>query len=256
MEFGSRIWIPLLLAFTLACPSSRSIQAAVVLGGTTEAEEIYCIQFDTVGVVNPTVTLPNIPDIGDLTVSFGSRFMGQSPGSMHNSLDDTVPNPPLRLNPNVNVKTLLDISSPTGVMLGGTQGKAIFTTPLAILFSSEVNYVAFDLGHLDENTSTKIEAYDAQGKSLGVFDGLSSGYDTYSLVDTEGDNVIAGISIYVPSEGMDWEGFGINNVKLAFDGDTDGGGMVPEPGTLVVWSLLGSLGLSAAWLKRRRVICV
>jgi hypothetical protein len=252
MQFVKRTWVALFVACFAVGLGVRPAEAAVVLGGTSDAEEIYSIEFNEVGWVNPSVTFLDIPDVGDLTVSFGTRFAGQSPGDMHNSLDDTIPNPPLRLAPSGMVKTMLDLSSPSGVMLGGVQGQALFTTPLAILFSSAVNYVAFDLGHLDENTSTLIEAFDAQGNSLGVFGGLPAGHNTYSLLEDEGDNLIAGVSIYVPTDGMDWEGFGLNNIQLAFDGDTNGGGMIPEPGTLVIWSLLGGLAMSSVWLKRRR----
>jgi hypothetical protein len=252
MQFVKRTWVGLFVASFAIGWGVRPAEAAVVLGGTSDAEEIYCIQFNEVGLVNPSFTFPDIPDVGDLTVSFGTRFAGQSPGDMHNSLDDTIPNPPLRLAPSGIVKTMLDLSSPSGVMLGGVQGNALFTTPLAILFSSAVNYVAFDLGHLDENTSTLIEAFDAQGNSLGVFGGLSAGHNTYSLLEDEGDNLIAGVSIYVPTDGMDWEGFGLNNIKFAFEGETDNGGIIPEPATLVIWSLLGGMAMSSVWLKRRR----
>ncbi len=253
MEIGNRMLTLSLVGIGIVCGiSHRACQAAVVLGGTTQDDTIYMIQFDKANVINPTVTFPNIPNIGDLTVSFGTQFVGQSSGSTNNSLGDTSPTAPLTLDPNGMVKTIFDLSSPSGIVLGGVKGNALFTTPLAILFSHAVNYVAFDLGHLDKNSPTTIQAFDAQGTSLGSFGGLSPGFKNYSLLETTGSDVISGVSIYVPSGGMDWEGFGLNNIKFALDGDSGGGGMVPEPGTFLIWSLLGSVAVSGAWIKRRR----
>ena len=44
---------------------------------------------------------------------------------------------------------------------------------------------------------------------------------------------------------MDWEGFAISN--LAFNS-----GVIPEPGTLAIWSLLGLAAFGAAYSKARQ----
>jgi hypothetical protein len=225
----------------------RTAEAAVVLGGTTGADEIFSITFDTVGVVNPIATFSDVPGIGGLTVSFGTHFLGQTRGSSYNSLSDTVPTSPLTLDPSGKVKTMFDLSSASGIMLGGVEGLALYTTPLAVLFSDEVSYVAFDLGYFD-GADPLIEAFDSQGNSLGVFGDLPLGHNRYSLADSNGENVIAGISVYVPDGGLDLEGFGLNNFQFAAEGD----GVIPEPSTLAVWSLLVGCAASAAWWKRRR----
>lgn len=224
-------------------------RGAVVIGGPPPSGNLNSIAFDTVGVVNPEITFSNVPNVGDLTVSFGTHFVGQTLGRAYNSLASTAPNAPLQLNRSEMVKTMFDLASPVGVSLGGMQGLAMYTTPLAILFSSGVDYVAFDLGHLDENSPTLIEAYDVQGNSLGVFGGLSEGYNRYSLTETTGADTIAGVSIYLPPNGLDLEGFGINTIDISHDG-----GIVPEPSTLVVWSLLAGCSCAGVWWNRRRTV--
>jgi hypothetical protein len=243
-----------LLCATLSAVALRgdSSYAAVELGGSAGGNEQFSIEFDRLGVVNPVVTFNDVPDVGSLTVSFGTRFVGQTFGAMHNSLDDTTPTAPLRLDPTGVVKTMFDVSSGAAIALGGVQGHAMYTTPLAILFSSGVNYVAFDLGHLDRHTSTLIQAFDEAGNGLGVFGNLPAGHNTFSLVESQGENLIAGISIYVPSKGMDWEGFGLNKIRFAFEEGPDGGGEIPEPSALVVWSLLAGGGLAIAGYRARR----
>jgi hypothetical protein len=224
--------------------SERAAEAAVVLGGSTDADEFYTITFDHVGLMNPSVTFADVPNVGDLTVSFGTHFVGQSRGSTYNSLADTSPLGPLALDPSGNTKVMFDLSAPSGIMLGGVDGLALYTTPLAILFSDEVNFVSFDLGNLDD-TVALIEAFDDQGNSLGVFNNLSLGHNRYTLSDTNGENVIAGVSIYVPNGKVDLEGFGINNLQIVADG------VIPEPATFVVWSLLIGCAATAGWWQRR-----
>jgi hypothetical protein len=241
------VWLVLAGILGLGNPA----QGAVMFGGAPPSDDVYSITFSKPNVVNPVVNFPDVPKAGEtMKVSFGTRFIGQTYGEMHNSLDDTSPTPPLRLDPTGTVKTMFDMSA-GGIVLGGIQGQAMFTTPLAILFSSAVNYVAFSLGHLDVNTDTRIEAFDSNGNSLGVFANLPSGFIDVTLTEASGDNVIAGISIYVPSHGMDWEGFGINNFQFGLDDDSGGGGDVPEPGTLVVWSLLAGSALACLYWKHR-----
>ena len=88
-----------------------------------------------------------------------------------------------------------------------------------------------------------IEAYDSSGASLGVLGGLPTGYSDLSVVDSGG--AISGVSIYIPGDGLDEEGFGINSVEFST------GGIIPEPITLLIWSLLGFASFSMAWYSRR-----
>jgi hypothetical protein len=251
MTFGKwivnfAVAVLMVLGSLMGSPCSH---AAVIMGGTPPAEEdIYSIQFDQVNLINPIANFPDVPETGDLiTVSFGTRFVGQTFGSSYNSLSDTSPTPPLAVVGNV--KTMFDINSISGIALGGSSGLTMFTSPLAILFSSGVNFVAFELGHLDPNSPALIEVFDSQGNSLGVFGGFATGINDVSLVETEAKNLIAGISIYVPDGPIDLEGFGLNNIRFGLD---EGGGEIPEPGTLVVWSLLSGCALAVAWRQRSR----
>jgi hypothetical protein len=51
---------------------------------------------------------------------------------------------------------------------------------------------------------------------------------------------------------MDWEGFGLSNISFGVgEGETP---VIPEPATIVVWSLLGGFGFSAVWYQRRRQV--
>ncbi|MCA9168904.1 MAG: hypothetical protein KDB23_14620 [Planctomycetales bacterium] len=261
MDLGRRITasIRFVLLAAVACSltAGRTCRAAVSLGGTSQAEAYYTVQFDTLGLTNPSYTFSAIPDGADLTISFGTHFVGQSFGEMHNSLADTTPSNPLTLAniPGSSVSTMFDLSHPGGLVLGGVQGATFYTTPLAVLFSQAVNYVRFELGHLDSGSPTLVEAFDKMGNSLGIFGGLPSGFSIITLAEDSGTNTISGISVYVPSDGMDWEGFGIGSLKVGLDdGDVTGGGdpQVPEPATWVVWSILGSIACGSTWYSRRR----
>jgi hypothetical protein len=221
----------------------RTAEGAVVLGGTTDAEQFYAINFEDIGDENPVRTFTNVPGIGDLTVSFGTHFLGQTRGSTYNSLDDTVPTNALTLDPSGNVRVMFDFSAPTMVMLGGVDGPGLYTTPLSVLFSDEVSFVALDLGYFDD-TNVLIEVYDSQGNSLGVFDDLLLGHNRYTLSETTGQNVIGGLSVYVPNGMKDTEGFGLNNLQVA---------VIPEPATLAVWSVLIACVACAGWWQQRRV---
>ena len=97
-----------------------------------------------------------------------------------------------------------------------------------MLFDNPVSHVCFSLGDLDPNSPTLIEAFAADGTSLGTVGNLDPGTNQYSIGDGSGENVISGVSIYIPDDGygMDWEGFAVSDLSLNV-------GVVPEPGT---WS--------------------
>ncbi|MCA9266664.1 MAG: hypothetical protein KDA60_22555 [Planctomycetales bacterium] len=241
-----------MLAFMLvAAGPQRVSHGAVTLGSVPNHMTSYGVEFTEFGVEDPSYTFSGIPDVGDATISFGTHFVGQTLGSMHNSLSDTSPNSPLQLarGGNTHTETMFDFSSPTQPVLGGVQGSTIYTTPLSILFSDAVNFVSFNLGDLDLATSTVVEAYSPDGQSLGVFGAMPAGHHVVTLIDSTHRNVIGGVSIYVPDSGMDWEGFGLSDVSFGFD---EGEPVVPEPSTLIIWSLLGTITVSTAAYVRRR----
>jgi hypothetical protein len=171
-----------------------------------------------VGTTNPTI----------FSIRFGSHFVGQVVGGIPNTLIDTTPNSPLVLAVgNPNVATALDFLNPTMPGLGGRVGYQFFTTPIAFQFASPVYGVGFTLGHLDAPGTTVIEAYDTAANSLGTVLNSQAGFENLGIVDSSGASVISGISIYI-REGMDWEGFTIDNVFSA----------IPEPASFLVWGLL------------------
>ena len=242
---------------------TRMLSILVVLSFVAHG---YCaIEFNQIGQVNPQFM------VNGTTVSFGSAFVGQTLGSMGNELIDSSPEGPLRLDPNApSVSTFFDIST-MNVVLGGFQNGAFMNTPLAILFEDPVRDLTFDLGSLDAPGTVRIEAFQEDGTSLGMFSNFSAGWQTVRMADSSGHNLIAGVSIYVPEGGMDWEGFGIDNLSFSFSSDTpvdegepDGDpgdpgpgdpgdpGVVPEPATYAIWAGFIAVGIVGSWLKRRR----
>ncbi len=234
------------LALTVWWGCGQGAQAAISWGPPPAGGPDKHILFDTPNVVNPQYTFTDIPDHSSLTVGFGTHFAGQKLGSTYNSLSDASPDSTLAFAAGLpDVMTQLDLSNRNGLVLGGVNGLSRFTTPISILFSAPVSQVGFTLGYLDENPpTTVIEAYDASGASLGVLGGLPQGKSDLSIVDDGGK--ISGVSIYIPGNTIDQEGFGIEGVMFT------AGGEVPEPTTFLVWSLLGLTAFSAAWYKSSR----
>jgi hypothetical protein len=232
--------------------ASSTSDAAVTLGGPPSGASLYSIEFEQFNQVNPTYTFTDVPQAGTLTVSFGTHFAGQTLSSTPNALADTTPSGNLALDhsgPAVS-KTLFDLSRPTGPVLGSATGNMLFTSPLAILFDHAVNFVSFDLGHLDPGSPTMVQAFGSEGQSLGVFSGFPSGHSLVSLAESTGANVIGGISVYLPEDEMDWEGFALSDVSFGIgEGESP---VIPEPATVVVWSMLGTLAMGVAVYQRRR----
>ncbi len=236
---------------------SVSAQAAISWGPPPEGSSGGKIVFDKLNVVNPQYTYSDVPELGNLTVSFGTHFVGQKLGASYNSLSDTSPIGPLALAMVAelpDVMTQIDLANRSSFVLGGINAgingaQTKFTTPISILFSDPVSHVGFSLGYLDERPpSTVIAAYDASGASLGVLGGLATGNNVLSIVDDGGQ--ISGLTIYIPDSGIsgfgaDKEGFGIRDVVFS------AGGVIPEPGTFLVWSLLGLTAISAAYCSVR-----
>lgn len=231
-----------LAAFVTALAALVSTaDAAISLGSPADCDDGFQVVFDKLNDVNPSYTFTGVPIYDTVTVSFGSRFEGQTLGSSDNSLDDTSPSNPLSLAELPIVKTSFDMANAMDVVLGGEN----FKTPIAILFDNPVSHVCFNLGHLDEESPTMIETFTATGESLGAVNNLAAGTNRVSVSDSSGNNVISGVSIYVPDGAMDWEGFGIHDV--AFDVN-----VIPEPATIAIWSLLGLIAFSATFASRSR----
>jgi hypothetical protein len=243
-----------LLAWLGIMTAVRPLEAALEYASPPADRPVYSVPFNQINVVNPQYTVNNIPDVGSVTVSFGTLFAGQSYGSSGNSLADTSPSNPLTLDYSQgSAVTMFDLAHPQSLVLGSKIGNKLYTAPLAIHFSQDVSHVLFDLGHLDQNSPTRIEGYDRSGNSLGVLGGLSSGFVSTSVGDTTGGNRIAGLSIYVPDGEMDWEGFGLSNVRFSLGSGSEP--QVPEPSALVVWAVLGLVGGSgASWYKKRAAL--
>jgi len=226
--------------------NAGSCQAAISWGPPVEGGNDYEILFDRFNVVNPVYEFENDPIHGDLTVSFGTHFRGQQLGTSYNSLKQTAPGGPLRFaSGEPDVMTQFDYRRADTIRLGGVLGKARYTTPISILFDNPVSQIGFTLGFLDElPPSTLIEAYEASGASLGAVGGLPGGFTNMNIVESGGDR-ISGISIYLRDGNLDEEGFGIDGVRFST------GGVVPEPATFAIWSLMGLAAFSAAWYSSR-----
>jgi hypothetical protein len=228
----------------VAC--TRLADAAVSWGPPYEGASNYEVLFDKFNVVNPTYTFDDDPTYGSVTVSFGTQFAGQTLGTSYNSLSSSAATGPLSFAAGQpDVMTQFDLRRPNTIRLGGVEGTARYTTPIAILFDHPVSQVGFTLGFLDElPPSARIEAFEASGASLGVLTGIPHGFTALGVVESTGDR-ISGVSIYLPDGSIDEEGFGIDALTFSI------GGVVPEPATFFIWSLLGLATFSAVWYSRR-----
>lgn len=211
-----------------------------------------------INTLNPSFAFTGVPTYGDLTVSFGSLFEGQTLAATPNSLIDSSPSSPLMFKtggPDVATAIHLDHDvnpSITRVGLGGfipmnMYFDLYFSTPISMLFSQPVTSVVFKLGSLDRPGTTLIEAYDANGVSLGSFFNAETGFQTIGLADENDLATISGVSIYVPNGGMDWEGFVIDDVFVGPRPTP----IIPEPATSSVWGLLGMCAAILVYRKRR-----
>ena len=237
---------------------ASSSHAGISFGGSLSGNPVGTVTGGPINTINPSFNFSGVNVYGNMTVSFGSRFQGQALGSMMNSLSDTTPTNMVLAGPNV--MSMLDIANiASGTVIGGATN---FGTPIAILFSDVVSGVAFDLGHLDPG-STIVEAFDANGDSLGTYTPDSGGHQNI-VINSDCGNIIQGISIYVPEDGMDWEGFAVDNLSFTVDEETNPDpdldpdpdpdppieGM-PEPATAVVWGVLAML--AGVWSYSRGI---
>jgi hypothetical protein len=197
------------------------------------------ITFDEVplGTVNPSINFPNTPVLGNVTVSFAGNFVGQlAGGGPPVTLIDTTPTSPLTLDVNSPNTVTVNDGAPgaTSPVLSGTP---TFNGPISIFFSTPVAGVALKGGYFDAVNSTTIEAYDANGNSLGTITNSVTGFEFYGLADSSGANVIKGVSFYIT--GNEPAGFEIDDVTFGAASVIVGLQHVPSP---VVPSLLSTTG--------------
>lgn len=209
--------------------ASREARATLVnLGPGSFTPQAPVITFDEVplGTVNPSINFPSTPSLGNVTVSFAGHFVGQAAGGFPATLVDTTPTAPLTLDVNSPQTVTVNDSAPgaTSPVLSGTP---TFNGPISIFFSTPVAGVALKGGYFDATNSTTIEAYDANGTSLGTITNSVTGFEFYGLADSSGANVIKGVSFYIT--GNEPAGFEIDDVTFGGASVIVGLQTVPTP---------------------------
>lgn len=197
------------LTISLAVPG-RAALLDLGPGSFTPAASV--IEFDEVslGTVNPVFNFTGVPGIGNITVSFGGTFLGQSatpgfPVSISGS-----PSSPLTLNAGTpTVYTEQDGASDSNPVLSGNP---TFNGPISVFFSTPVAGVGLKGGFFNAIGGTTIEAYDFTGASLGSIVNSTEGFEFYGLADSSGNAVISGISFYIT--GDEPAGFAIDNLTF------------------------------------------
>lgn len=216
-------------------------------GSFTPAAPVITFDEVALNTVNPVYNFTGLPGLGDVTVSFGGYFIGQTnTGGPVDTLADTTPDNPLALDPAApDVFTVNDGSNPTSPVLSGTP---TFNGVISVLFSVPVAGVGLTGGYFNAIGATTIEAYDGTGSSLGSIVNSQLALEFYGLADSTGANVIQGISFYIT--GNEPAGFAIDNLTFGAKGairDVT----IPAPAAVVLVGLgSGLVGL----LRRRKTI--
>jgi hypothetical protein len=250
------------LSFVARCALSIACCSASLLIAPPLRAEIMLVDFDSFDPLapaitfsgdidyltfNPTFDYSDLEGFGDQTVSFGTHFVGQTLGDP-NTLTSTSPEGSLALSTDATVANVIDLSKQS-IALGGVnttpEGTSYFTTPIAILFDNPVGFVGFGAGHFDEAGTIMIEAFDQDGNSLGIVKNPEDGEGVIAITDSSGENVIAGVSLYL-TEGMDWEGFTVDDVVFGAGAD----GIIPEPPAMLIWAVLAGLAFLARGVRR------
>ena len=148
-------------------------------------------------------------------MSFAGAFVGQTvSGGFPVTLVDHIPSSPLTLDlTSPATFTVNDGASDSSPVLSGTP---TFNGPISMFFSKPVAGVALKGGYFDAVNSTTIEAYDANGNSLGTITNSVTGFEFYGLADSSGANVIKGVSFYIT--GNEPAGFEIDDVTFGAAG--------------------------------------
>ena len=234
--------IGLLAAWAILSGNAFAALVNLGPGSFTPAAPVITFDSDPVGTVNPTYNFTALPGLGDVTVSFGGFFLGQSQAGSPPTLVDPTPGNPLALDPaSPQVFTAMDGSNPGSPVLSGTP---MFAGTIAMLFSTPVAGVGLQAGYFNAVGSTTIEAYDATGAVLGSIVNSQLGLEFYGLADSSGQNVISGVSFYIT--GDEPAGYAINDVTFGAANVITP--VIPAPAALV----LVGLGSGLVGLARRR----
>jgi len=195
------------------------------------------------GTVNPVYNFSSLPMLGDVTVSFGTYFQGQTPTADYPRTLTGTPTGPLTLvTEGGGTFIQSDGANPTSPVLSGNP---IFNGPISIFFSKPVAGVGLDGGYFDAVHSTTIEAFDAAGNVLGSITNSALGIEFYGLADSSGNSVISGISFYIT--GPEPAGFAIDNVTFGAKADIV---TAPDAGSTLL--MLGAALAGLLGLARRR----
>lgn len=237
---------PILCAAAFGAAMTASAAQATLLnlgpGSFTPAASVITFDSPGLGTNNPVYSFVAVPDIGDITVSFGSHFVGQTlSGGFPVTLVDTSPDGPLALANNPTGTEIVNDGAP-GATSPVLSGSPIFNGPIAVLFSVPVAAVGLKGGFFDAIAATTIEAFDGDGNSLGSITNSVTGFEFYGLAAT-GPTGISGISFYIT--GNEPAGFQIDNVTFGAISVVN----IPEPASLALFGL-GLAGVAA--LRRRR----
>jgi hypothetical protein len=172
-------------------------------------------------------------------IYFGSYFQGQTPvGTYPVTIQaPSAPGLPLQLVYDANdyVAITADPASPDSPVLTGAP--YTFAQPVSILFTTPVPAVLLTAGYLDTLGALTIDAYDANGNSIGSVTNTTLGFQRFGLTDPGGPD-IAGLTIY----DTELAGFGIDNVSIAQQ-------IVPEPRAMA--PLFAAAALLVAWRRAR-----
>ena len=216
-------------------------------GSFTPLTSAITFQEVALGTVNPTITFSGVPTLGNVTVSFAGHFIGQAAGGTPTvTLTDHTPTGPLTLDAAApDTVTVDDTATSSSPVLSGTP---TFNGPISILFSVPVSAVGLTAGFFDVINSTTIEAYDANGNTLGSITNSVADFESYGLADSAGGNVIKGISLFITGDEPFPFGFAIDNLTFGAE-EVVNPTPVPEPATLL---LLGSSAAGLLAVARRR----
>ena len=231
-----------------ACLATSAHAQLVRIAAGDFTPEASVLTFDS-AATNPVYDVVTAT-LGTVTVSFGSNFAGQSiiggfPATLTGS-----PTGPLTLLNDGSVFVTGDGANPTSPVLSGSP---TFNGPISVHFSKPVAAVGLDGGYFDAIGGTSIEAFSADGTSLGIVKNTQLGIEFFGLADASGDNVISGISFYIT--GDEPAGFAIDNLTFgsARELTNPPGGMtpIPEPSTYAAFASVGLILLIVRRFHRR-----
>ncbi len=244
--FGVRRLWPVVVLTVLLAGIAQAQLVNLGPGSFTPAAPVITFGEVPYHTQNPVYTFTGLAGLGDVTVSFGPAFVGQSVvGGGVKTLSGT-PTGPLALDGGLAALyptfTQNDGASDSNPVLSGSP---IFNGPISVLFSTPVAGVGLKGGYFDALHATSITAFDANGIVLGTITNSVTGFEFYGLADASGKNVISGISFYIT--GNEPAGFAIDN--LTFGAKEQIRPPVPEPVSLI---LLGSGAVGLIGRLRRR----